>query len=120
MLGLAAPAGAILMEVSQEGLYNTVTSDSMARVVVRGCQKPAEFYKPKYPTLQSRLTNIQDMRSTIAWEPLVRTDISGRAIVSFYTADRSGTYDIVVEGITDEGELCRHHATIEVKTKSLY
>lgn len=120
MLGLSAPSGAILMEVSEEGLYNTVaTSDSMARVVVRGCQTPVEFYKPKYPTLSDRLTNVQDMRSTITWEPLVRTDNSGRAIISFYTADRSGTYDIIVEGITDEGELCRHHSIIEVKAKSL-
>lgn len=119
MLGLSAPSGAILMEVSEEGLYNTVTSDSMARVVVRGCQTPVEFYKPRYPTFSDRLTNVQDMRSTITWEPLVRTDNSGRAIISFYTADRSGTYDIIVEGITDEGELCRHHSTIEVKAKSL-
>ncbi|MBQ7856364.1 MAG: hypothetical protein IJ348_04545 [Alistipes sp.] len=119
MLGLSAPAGAILMEVSQEGLYNTVSSDAMARVVVRACQKPAAFYKPKYPTFDDRLSSVRDMRSTIAWEPVIRTNEAGLATISFYTADRSGTYDVVVEGITDEGELCRSHTNIEVEYASL-
>lgn len=119
MLGLSAPSGAILMEVSKEGLYTTAASDAMARVVVRSCQKPEEFYKPKYPTFDDRLSTVADLRSTIAWEPLIRTDATGRAIVEFYTADRSGTYNIVLEGITDEGELCRTLSSIEVKYKPL-
>ena len=119
MLGLSAPAGAILMEVSKEGLINTVTSDAMARVVVRGCQTPAEFYKPKYATFDDRLSGVKDMRSTIAWEPIIRTDETGRATVSFYTADRSGVYDVVVEGITDDGELCRTHTNVKVEYVSL-
>ena len=119
MLGLSAPAGAILMEVSKEGLINTVTSDAMARVVVRGCQTPAEFYKPKYATFDDRLSGVKDMRSTIAWEPIIRTDETGQATVSFYTADRSSVYDVVVEGITDEGELCRTHTNMKVEYVSL-
>ena len=119
MLGLSAPSGAILMEVSKEGLYTSVTSDAMARVVVRACQQPAEFYKQKYLTYDDRLSTVADLRLTIAWEPLVRTDATGRATVEFYTADRSSSYDIVLEGITDDGELCRHTSSIEVKYKPL-
>ena len=119
MLGLSAPAGAILMEVSKEGLYNTVLSDAMARVVIRACQTPAEFYKPKYATFDDRLTSVRDMRSTIAWEPFITTNEEGVATVSFYTADRSGTYNVMVEGITDEGELCHSRTQLEVEYKSL-
>ena len=114
MLGLSAPSGAIMMEVSKEGLYTTTTSDAMARVVVRGCQKPEEFYKPKYTTEAERIDARRDMRSTIAWEPLIRTDSTGHAAVWFYTADLPGTYDVVLEGVTDEGEPCRLHRTLEV------
>ena len=120
MLGLSAPTGAIMMEVSPEGVSKASDTDAMARVVVRGCQKPAEFYAPKYPTLADRLGTNTDLRSTIAWEPFIRTDSLGRATVTFYTADRSGNYDIVLEGITDEGELCRTHRTISVERKPLY
>ena len=119
MLGLSAPSGAILMEVSKEGLYTSVTSDAMARVVVRACQQPTEFYKPKYQTFDERLSAASDLRLTIAWEPLIRTDATGRAIVEFYTADRSSTYDVVLEGITDDGELCRTQSSIEVKYRPL-
>ena len=120
MLGLSAPTGAIMMEVCPEGLSKASDTDAMARVVVRGCQKPAEFYAPKYPTLADRLGTNTDLRSTIAWEPFIRTDSLGRATVTFYTADRSGKYDVVLEGITDDGELCRAHRTISVERKPLY
>lgn len=119
MLGIFAPAGAILMEVSREGLNNIVSSDAMARVVVRGCQKPEAFYKPKYPALADRISPTADMRSTVAWEPFIRTDAAGQAVVWFYTADRSGTYDVVLEGVTDDGELCRRHSTLTVERKTL-
>lgn len=119
MLGISAPAGAIVMQVSDEGLRNTITSDAIARVTVRGCQKPTEFYKPKYPTFDSRLTDVRDMRYTIAWEPLIRPDSAGMAAVSFYTADRATTYDIVIEGITDDGELCRTKHSIKVTPRNL-
>ena len=120
MLGLSAPTGAIMMEVSPEGVSKAGDTDAMARVVVRGCQQPAEFYAPKYPTLADRLASAPDLRSTIAWEPFIRTDSLGCANISFYTADRSGKYDVVLEGITDEGELCRSHRTIAVERVPLY
>jgi hypothetical protein len=105
MLGLAAQQGAILMEVSREGMVNMVDTDAMARVLIRGSHKPAEFYKPKYPTADSRLTSVQDLRSTITWEPLIRPTETGSAYVTFYTADRSSEYNAILEGITDSGEL---------------
>ncbi len=119
MLGLSAPMGAIMMQVSPEGLKRSWSSDAMARVVVRGCNKPEEFYKPKYETLESRLAEGRDLRSTIAWEPLIRPDSAGMAEVWFYTADRSGRYDVVLEGITDEGELCRKQTLVEVVSKPI-
>ena len=115
MLGLSAPAGAIMMEVSKEGLSTAVTTDAMARVVVKAVQKPEEFYKPKYETPAQRADGKTDMRSTIAWEPLIRPDSAGHAEIWFYTADRTGRYDILLEGITDDGEICRTVAEIEVK-----
>ncbi|MBQ0080878.1 MAG: hypothetical protein KBS95_04955, partial [Alistipes sp.] len=120
MLGLSAPAGAILIEVSKEGLNNTGTSsEAMARVVLKGCQKPDQFYKPKYPTIVDRLAEKKDMRSTITWEPLIHTDASGQATIAFYTADRSGMYDVILEGITDDGELCRSTKKIAVEVAPL-
>lgn len=115
MLGLPAGQGAILMEVSREGMIYTTDSDAMARVLIRGSHKPAEFFKPKYATPQSLQSGEKDMRSTIAWEPLLRTAEGGKIAVDFYTADRSGVYDVIIEGVTDSGELLYNHSQIEVK-----
>lgn len=119
MLGLSAREGAILMEVSQEGLINIVSSDAMARIIVRGSHKPVEFYKPKYQTFDSRLTTVEDFRSTITWEPLVVPNEAGVATIVFYTADRTSVYNVVVEGITDSGEPVHHKSTIDVKSRQL-
>ena len=115
MLGLAAQQGAILMEVSREGLVYTVDTDAMARVLIRGSHKPVEFYKPKYPTADSRQTSIKDLRSTIAWEPLIRPSESGEASIYFYTADRGSEYRVIIEGITDGGELVYNTMTIPIE-----
>jgi hypothetical protein len=49
-----------------------------------------------------------DFRSTIYWNPNVVTDAkTGMANVSFYTADLAGSYRVVAEGITQNGEPVR-------------
>lgn len=115
MLGLPAGQGAILMEVSKEGMVYTTDSDAMARILVRGSHKPAEFFKPKYSTAAELYNSNKDMRSTIAWEPLLRPAADGKIAVDFYTADRSGLYDVIIEGVTDGGELLYSHTQIEVR-----
>ena len=115
MLGLSALQGAILMEVSREGMVYTSDTDAMARVLIRGSHKPAEFFKPKYSTATELYNGAKDMRSTIAWEPLIRPSEGGLVSVDFYTADRSGVYDVIIEGITDSGELLYSHTQLEVR-----
>ena len=117
MLGLSASQGAILMEVSREGMVYATDSDAMARVLVRGSHKPVEFYKPKYPTADSRLSTVKDLRSTIAWEPLLRPTEDGRVTVDFYTADRGGAYDVVIEGITDNGQVLYYRDSAAIQCK---
>jgi hypothetical protein len=47
------------------------------------------------------------LRSTIYWNPEIRTDNDGNASVEYYNADRPGIYKIIVEGIDDHGNLGR-------------
>jgi len=48
-----------------------------------------------------------DFRSTLYWNPIVRTDSLGKASISFYNSDQTGEVQVVVEGITSDGKLCR-------------
>jgi hypothetical protein len=63
-----------------------------------------QFYKPRY-TVNDTTKHLPDTRSTIDWEPNVITDKNGNATVSFYAADRPGTYTIIMEGTDGNGNL---------------
>jgi len=63
-----------------------------------------EFYSPKY-TSENLHTEKPDQRITLYWNPHIRTK-GGEAHVSFFTSDDIARYRIVVEGITQSGEIC--------------
>jgi len=72
----------------------------------------AAFYRPRYVV---KTNPISDFRSTIHWEPDIVTDKEGKAIVSFYSADRPGTYSITMEGSDMNGSIGRQTGTITIK-----
>ena len=72
----------------------------------------AVFYKPKYTSILAPLT---DFRSTIHWEPDIVTDKDGKAVVSFYSTDRTGTYSIIIEGSNMNGNVGRQVVKVHIK-----
>jgi hypothetical protein len=56
-----------------------------------------EFYSPGY-ALKNDTSKLPDLRSTIYWHPDIITNAEGKATVSFYSADKPGTYTILTEG----------------------
>lgn len=105
--------GVIIMEVKDINNTLSTGNESLAKVLITGYCKPTEFYAPKYDAPQSE--HKKDLRTTIAWEPSLRSDAAGKASMSFWSADRHNDYNVVLEGITSEGELCR--ATYRLKAK---
>ena len=73
-----------------------------------GYKQAVEFYQPKY-----EVPNQPDLRTTVAWVPAVKFDEEGHATIEFYTADRVTDYDVVIEGITDDGRPCSVQAVVE-------
>ena len=72
-----------------------------------------QFYSPKY-AVKSPITST-DLRSTIHWAPNIVTDKDGKAFVSFYSADRAGTYSIIMEGSDMNGNIGRQTGIIIVR-----
>jgi hypothetical protein len=71
----------------------------------KGVHIAREFYSPKYTTAQA-LGNVRpDLRSTIYWQPEVITDAKGQASFSYYNADGTGNYKVIVEGIDESGRI---------------
>jgi len=60
-----------------------------------------EFYVPNYDNPEVREDSTPDLRSTIYWNPVIRTNKEGRAQINFFTADNAGSYSYVLEGTGD-------------------
>jgi len=80
-------------------------SESRLTIFPMGFQKPVEFYSPQYDTPEKRKDPAPDLRKTIYWKPDLRTDSTGTASFSFYSADKPGTYSVVIEGLSDKGDI---------------
>ncbi len=70
-----------------------------------GYVKERKFYMPKYDTPERRAVN--DIRTTVYWNPAVRAGEDGQAHVDYYNADGLGSYRVVVEGVDAHGNVGR-------------
>ena len=78
-----------------------------------GYHRPLEFYSPTYGTEFDDL--VEDMRSSLYWNPSVKTDARGRAFIRFYNSEEASTFYVVAEGITPDGRLGRTERSYLVK-----
>lgn len=78
-----------------------------------GYVRQYSFYVPKYDTPESK--NVNDLRSTIYWNPQVITDENGEITLNFYNGDGRGSYRIIVEGMDATGNFGRAVHRYEVR-----
>jgi hypothetical protein len=62
--------------------------------------------------LESR---IPDYRNTLYWNPSVKPDKDGKAIIEFWSSDNKSDYIINIQGITEEGRTFSLQKIIKVK-----
>jgi TonB-dependent SusC/RagA subfamily outer membrane receptor len=77
-----------------------------------GYSIPRVFYSPKYEenTPTNKLT---DKRATLYWNPLIQTDKSGKASLSYYNSETANRHLLILEGIDPQGRLGRLVKVIE-------
>ena len=95
---------------------NKGPAPGVAVIRLPGFYPAREFYSPRYSSL---LTNppADPRTSTLYWNPEVRTNAKGEAEVHFFTADGSGTFEAVAEGLGQSGQPGRGSSTFSVKGK---
>ncbi len=67
-----------------------------------GYSKAREFYTPDYSTPKDEHAK-PDIRSTLYWNPNIEVDSTGRAQLEFYTSDQLGDFNIVIQGLSEDG-----------------
>jgi hypothetical protein len=98
---------------------NTFKNVAKLKTAIR--QKPenggcsAVFASPRYNSENTAGSRIPDYRNTLYWNPEIITDNQGTAAFSFYTSDDTDYFDIIVEGITYNGQAGCGKFQIKVK-----
>ncbi|HEY4936358.1 MAG TPA: hypothetical protein VII44_07250, partial [Puia sp.] len=76
--------------------------------VIKGYTPVREFYQQKYDENKMEDYQANDFRSTLYWNPKLRLDKTHRKMsFVFYNNDISSKFRIVVEGMNQDGKLCR-------------
>ena len=94
------PGPAILVYTRSKTGVSSIKQNGIMNIKQLGYSKIREFYVPKYE-LQNQKTKKLDARTTLHWDPGIRTKETNG--VSFFTCDEVGDYDVVVEGMTEDG-----------------
>lgn len=68
-----------------------------------GYDQVKEFYSPDYSRGKDCFDR-RDDRNTLYWNPSVTLNESGKAVLSFYTSDMKGEYEVICEG-RSEGKI---------------
>lgn len=77
----------------------------LTRKVVPVFSPTREFYVPQYKNLHADDWKKPDLRALVHWESKVLVDSSGMASSTFYNADNVGEMLVVVEAISESGEI---------------
>ena len=70
----------------------------------KGLQSQRYFKAPSYDTQNEIDSRIPDFRHLLFWEPNIKFATSSKKKISFFTSDEVGTYAIILQGITSNGD----------------
>jgi len=89
----------VFLEMFPDWKPTTETAKGVRKTWLDGYSQVKEFYSPNYTTLPSE----QDYRRTLYWNPSVKTDNDGKALIQFYNNSSCSSFSISAETITPQG-----------------
>lgn len=98
-LGAIGKNGVILIQTKNDISEKVQANGKLLNI--EGLSKPVDFKLNNYATNSNQ--RVPDFRSTLYWNPAVKTGTNGRASLSFYASDDVGGMIIKFQGITNEG-----------------
>jgi hypothetical protein len=98
-----------------KGIFGVSRTVGILKTSVPVFSAPREFYAPKYENIQPDEWTKPDLRALIDWKPIIKTDNTGKTKTSFYNADNGGKMMVVVEAISENGEIGYREIEYEVE-----
>jgi len=113
VFGPALFGGLVSIETKNNDYQTKATGDFIKKTEIKRPLYGTKFYTPDY-TDQSKNDRIPDYRYQLLWLPHLTFD-SSEIPISFYTSDVTGTFEITIEGFTDQGIPVSLKDTFEVQ-----
>jgi len=104
--GVDGANGVLVITTKDGSEAKDFASIGVLPITPMGFYKARTFYSPKYDYSDGHATE-PELRSTINWNPEIKTGQDGPAIINYYNANSAGTYKIIVEGIDENGNIGR-------------
>jgi hypothetical protein len=102
--------------ITKSGDFGNVTLPRYAaRLPYRVIDPVVSFLSPDYSSAEMKNSRIPDFRNTLYWNPSVKPDKDGKAVIEFWTSDVVLDYVINIQGITSEGKQIALKKIIKVK-----
>jgi hypothetical protein len=100
---LGGDGNGYLLIIMKTGTSRKQYNPAIANISPKGFNKVREFYSPKYDAPVAG--QLPDLRTTVYWDPRIKTDVTGKSTFTFNNADGPGSYKVIIEGINAAGEL---------------
>lgn len=102
---------------SGKGLYGITNTKGFFKNTLPSFSISKEFYTPKHENLTKSDWENPDLRSTVFWNPNIKIDKNGNTKVEFYTDDNLGEMMVIIESISEEGQLGYYQTSYTVNKK---
>lgn len=117
IFGSRSSNGVIAILTKRGGNNYDYSKDPVSGVTIQkrmGYNFAREFYAPKYEVAIPDHVR-PDFRSTLHWQPNVRTNESGKATITYWNTDAKAKMRIVAEGVSTQGFVGVAKVEYEVK-----
>jgi hypothetical protein len=108
--GVLGKYGIVLVETKKSVAASVLQNSTVLKT--QGLSKSLNAQLTNYS--KSNSSRVPDLRSVLYWNPLQQVDNYGKSQFSFYTSDNIGSFDILVKGITKQGEPFDARGSFEV------
>ena len=112
IFGFAGAGGAIIITLKEAKDMPGRPAPGIMTYTPLGYSNAVEFYHPTYETPAKKASSNPDLRTTIYWNPQLTLDSNGMTTIEYYTPDSTSPQDIIIEGVDENGNICRFSETI--------
>jgi len=107
--------GVIMLTTRRGDTEKQVERSKGLKISPLGWQKPTRFYSPVYDTEELYNNPKPDYRTTLYWNPSIKTDKNGIATFEFFTSDYNNPFVIRIEGKTTDDRYISETKQIRVE-----